>query len=596
MSFWSYSKLVRKRYKKNKYIQKRSLTILNFFKVASGDNSVFELGHSSILEDIIEYVLDINSKYIKSVKNANEKSGIDAINDYFTKEIKQAYDDGDKEKLSALQNEYEKEIAFVVKEKESLHSDETFFQKKVDPVRNFSFYGSESRNLFSERFINVLIKNLNIDNFDSILFNLEIQVEKPGSTNAEKGHISPGKFPANFDGNSLYLGRIFVRVNRNRINFSDTLDTITHELKHIMQIAGSLTLSSLDEAKIPFGQPSGFKTYNREKRYFDSEKDNVTREMLERNDGLSKEFIDKIMLSKDKRNEDLEKTYKEYEERNKGRRGFAPGSRVKKDSAPLVIDTDQFYIAIEPFGSLGVKKKGDQRTQDDPFESYFEDYNINKDIEEVKKFLLGSGAKIEGGTNIEGAQHNIIPAEFYTNLSGKIVSFRKDIYKMISLSREISKMEPDVTTRKIMFLSSLYKMATHEKVELIDVKKYISNLPYMDHLDDPFASRSGIGGSVRSINTHITSAISQYAADIIKSKMLNFDDFKSRLNIITNERLRSQVWNSFSKQTENLSKKELSKILGAARSDAGEIINILEGGELSERSFFKYFDSNKGES
>ena len=182
-------------------------------------------------------------------------------------------------------------------------------------------------------------------------------------------------------------------------------------------------------------------------------------------------------------------------------------------------------------------------------------------------------------------EHKLIPVEFYTNLSDKILKFRKDIYKMISLSREIAKMESDVTTRKIMFLSSLYKMSTYEKMESIDVKKYISNLPYMDHLNDPSASRSGIGGSVRSINTHITSAISQYAADIIKSKMLNFDDFKSRLNIITNEKLRSQVWNSFSKQTEDLSKKELSKILGAARSDAGEVINILEGKELSERSF-----------
>ena len=331
--------------------------ILNFFKVASGDNSVFELGHSSILEGVLKYVLDINSKYIKSVKNANEKSGIDAVNDFFTTKMEQAHNDGDEEKLSALQNEYQKELAFVMKEKESLHSDKAFFQKEVDSVRSFSFSGSESRNLFSERFINILIRNLNIDNFDSILFNLEIEVEKPGRIGEEKGHISPGEFPAKFLGDSFYLGRIFIRVNKEDVNFSDTLATIVHELKHIMQYAGSLTLSSLDEAQIPFGRPSRSKTYSREKRYFDSEKDNVTREMMERNDGLSKEFIDKIMRAKDKRNEDLEKIYKEYEERNKGRGGFTPGSRVKKDSAPLVIDTDNFYISVEHSGSILATKK-----------------------------------------------------------------------------------------------------------------------------------------------------------------------------------------------------------------------------------------------
>jgi hypothetical protein len=574
MSFWAYSKFTKKR---SKCSQKRSLAIFNIFKVASGDNSVFELGHSNILEDILKYVLDINHKYLKSLAIANEKSGIDNINDFFLPKMESAHGSGD---FEDIRKQYEKEINLALKTKDQLHSDDNFFNQKVKSLRTFSFYGSEARSLFSERFINVLIKNLKIDDFDSILFNLDIQVREPGDPGHEKGSVANGKFPCNFDGNTLYLGRIFIRVNRYKVNFSDTLDTITHELKHTMQYAGSLS-SETTPNKNSFGVPSKPKTYDKRRKYFEDEKSKLNRENLEKNNIFTEEQLDVIMDGVNKGNDNLKKLYDKYEEDNRGKPGFSPGSRIEKSRAPLIISTDQFDIAIESSGIAEVKKKGDQRMQDDPF--------IDEDIKEVRNFMLGSGVKMKDGTSISGAQHNIIPAEFYTNLSGKIVNFRKDIYNIILQSRKIVEMEADITTRKIMLLSFLYK-----NTKSIDVKKYISNLPYMNHLDDPFASRSGVGGSVRSINTHISSAISQYAFDSIKHKMLNFEDFKSRLNIINDEKLRSQVWESFSKQAGKLYRKELSKILSAARSDAEEVISILEGGELSERSFFKYFEKNKG--
>jgi hypothetical protein len=576
MSFWAYSKFAKKR---SKCSQKRSLAIFNIFKVASGDNSVFELGHSNILEDILKYVLDINSKYLESLAIANEKSGVDKINDFFLPKLEAAHRSGD-EDFENIQAQYEEEINTALKERYRLHSDDNFFKQKVESLRTFSFYGSEARSLFSERFINILIKNLKINDFDSILFNLDIQVKEPASPGHEKGYVANGKFPSNFDGSTLYLGRIFIRVNRYKINFSDTLDTITHELKHTMQYAGSLSSESTSN-DIPFGLPSGSKTYDKRRKYFEDEKNKISREMLNKNNIFTEEQLDILIDGFKKGNDDLKKLYDKYEEDNRGKPGFSPGSRIEKSKAPLIIGTDQFDIAIESTGFAEVKKKGDQRMQDDPF--------IDEDIKEVRNFMLGSGAKMKDKPNIGGAQHNIIPAEFYTNLSGKIVSFRKDIYNIILESRKIVEMEADITTRKIMLLSFLYK-----NTKSIDVKKYISNLPYMDHLDDPFASRSGVGGSVRSINTHISSAISQYAFDSIKHEMLKFDDFKSRLSLISNEKLRSQVWESFSKQAEKLYRKELSKILSAARSDAEEVISILEGGELSERSFFRYFENNKG--
>jgi hypothetical protein len=576
MSFWAYSKFAKKR---SKYSQKRSLAIFNIFKVASGDNSVFEFGHSNILEDILKYVLDINSKYLESLAIANEKSGVDKINDFFLPKMESAHGSGDGD-FEDIRKQYEKEINLALKTRDQLHSDDNFFKKKVESLRTFSFYGSEARSLFSERFIDVLIKNLKIDNFNSILFNLDIQVEEPGSPGHEKGSVANGKFPSNFDGNTLYLGRIFIRVNRHKINFSDTLDTITHELKHTMQYAGSLS-SETTHNETSFGVPSKSKTYDKRRKYFEDEKSKLNRENLEKNNIFTEEQLDVIMDGVNKGNDNLKKLYDKYEEDNRGKPGFSPGSRIEKSRAPLIISTDQFDIAIESSGIAEVKKKGDQRMQDDPF--------IDEDIKEVKNFMLGSGVNMKDGISISGAQHNIIPAEFYTNLSGKIVNFRKDIYNIILQSRKIVEMEADITTRKIMLLNFLYK-----NTDSIDTKNYISNLPYMDHLDDPFASRSEIGGSVRSINTHISSAISQYAFDSIKHKMLNFEDFKSRLNIINDEKLRSQVWESFSKQAEKLYRKELSKILSAARSDAEEVISILEGGELSERSFFRYFENNKG--